>query len=118
MSLTLVTGVPGSGKTLYTVAVLLTELLKSTVEVNGEAVPRKIFTNIKNLVLDHTLIDATNLNNWHEWVKAGDVVCFDEVQEVWRPRSMGTKVPLCIEKLETHRHLGIDMILLTQHQCC
>ena len=115
MSLTLVTGVPGSSKTLYSVAILLQNLLKSTVEVAGEIKPIKLFTNVKNLLLEHEVIDADNLNNWHEWAKPGDAICFDEVQHVWRPRAMGQKVSPAIEALETHRHMGVDLILITQH---
>ena len=115
MSLTLVTGVPGSSKTLYTVAVLLQDLLKSTVEIAGESKPVKLFTNIKNLLLEHDHINADNLNKWPEWAQAGDVICFDEVQEVWRIRAMGVKPSPAIEKLETHRHMGVDLILITQH---
>jgi len=113
--ITLITGVPGSGKSLYTVGVLVQDLLKSTFQYQGEATKRTVYTNIKDLLLEHEKIDADNLNTWHEWVKAGDVIVYDEVQEVWRPRSMGSKVPMHIEKLETHRHMGVDFVLITQH---
>jgi zona occludens toxin len=113
--LTLITGVPGSGKSLYGVWELLRPMQTATVEVDGQPVKRVLYTNIKNLLLDHELINGDNLNNWHEWAKPGALIAFDEVQEVWRPRAMGSKVPDCIAKLETHRHMAVDMVLITQH---
>jgi hypothetical protein len=77
-----------------------------------------VFTNINGLLLDHELIDGSDtggLANWHEWAKPGAVICFDEVQREWKPRANGSKVPKCIEMLETHRHMGVDFIILTQH---
>lgn len=64
MSLTLVTGVPGSGKTLYSIEKLLQPLIGATVTRNledgtTEEIPRTIYTNINGLQLDHELIDFT-----------------------------------------------------------
>lgn len=113
--LTLVTGTPGAGKTLHTVWEICRAVPGTTIEVKGEAVPRRLFSNIKGLLLDHTHIDVDDLNKWHTWAKPGDVIVFDEVQEAWRPRGMNVKVPDCIAKLETHRHMGVDLVLITQH---
>lgn len=113
--ITMITGVPGSGKSLYAVWELLRPLQGATFEHDGQAVPRQLFTNIKDLLLDHVKIGGDNLNTWHDWVKPGDVIAFDEVQEVWRPRSMGANVPPHIAALETHRHKGCDFVLITQH---
>ncbi|WP_431095520.1 zonular occludens toxin domain-containing protein [Polaromonas aquatica] len=113
--ITLITGVPGSGKSLHAVAELLLPMQGATVEHEGEKVPRVLHTNIKNLLLDHVHIDAKNLNEWHTWAKPGALICFDEVQEVWRPRSMGAQTPECIAKLEIHRHMAVDFVLITQH---
>jgi len=113
--LTLVTGTPGAGKSLYTVWEIARKVPGSTVESDRESVPRRLFSNIKDLLLDHQHITGDDLNRWHEWVKPGDVIVFDEVQEVWRPRGVGSKVPECIAKLETHRHMGVDIVLITQH---
>lgn len=114
--LTLVTGTPGSFKTTYTVWELLRSIPGSTLETaDGSTVERKLYSNINGLLLDHEPIDADNLRNWHTWAKPGAVICFDEVQHVWRPRSLGVKVPDEIQALETHRHMGVDIILVTQH---
>lgn len=125
--LTIITGTPGAGKSLYSVWEEARKVPGSTVEAGercvshgveyaaGDAVPRHLFSNVKGLLIDHTHITADDLNTWHEWAQPGDVILFDEVQEVWRPRGMGSKVPECIAALEVHRHKGVDLILVTQH---
>lgn len=113
--LTIITGTPGAGKSLYAVWELARKVPGSTIENDGVAVPRRLLSNVKNLLVEHQHITAQDLETWHEWAQPGDVILFDEVQEVWRPRGLGTKVPDCIAALETHRHKGVDIILITQH---
>ena len=60
--ITLITGSPGSGKTLYCVDKLLRPLIGTTVDSTndeGETTTynRTVFTNIPRLLLDHELID-------------------------------------------------------------
>jgi zona occludens toxin len=119
--ITIITGTPGSGKTLYTIQKLLQPLVGTHVpqEVDGVVTlhPRTIYTNINGLQLDHELIDGGDnegLRNWQEWAKPGSVIVFDEVQKVWPPRANGSQVPEDIKALETHRHMGVDFILITQ----
>lgn len=135
------TGLPGAGKTLYCVDKLLRPLVDATVEHENEngdkvSVPRKIYSNINGLLLEHEKIgpgapwtydsktdkwtqpkdgDKFGLNNWHEWAKPGSVIVFDEIQKPWPLAAAGSKVPPCIEALETHRHMGVDFIVMTQH---
>lgn len=113
--LTLITGTPGAGKTLYAVSEECASVPGTTIEVKGEPTPRRLVSNIKGLLVEHQHIDADDLNTWHTWAKPGDVIVFDEVQEAWRPRGLGGKVPECIQALETHRHMGVDIVLVTQH---
>lgn len=120
--ITVITGTPGAGKTLYTIQKLLLPLLGTHVpqEVDGVTTlhPRTIYTNIKGLTIDHELIDGGDeqgLRDWHEWAKPGAVIVFDEVQKVWSPRANGSAVPADIQALETHRHMGVDFILITQN---
>jgi zona occludens toxin len=121
--ITLITGTPGAGKTLYAISKLLRDLVGSTVKKTNEdgsvtEVPRRIVTNINGLLLDHELIgpdEGGGLADWHKWCKPGDVICYDEVQRSWTPRANGSKVPEYIAMLETHRHMGVDFILLTQN---
>eukprot|EP01030_Chromulinospumella_sphaerica_P006407 gene6407-6266_t len=86
----------------------------------GEEVtaPRTVYTNINGLLLDHELIDGgenKGLRDWHKWAKPGSVIVFDEVQRHWKPRAKGSAVPPDIEALETHRHMGVDFIIITQN---
>ncbi|MDP3798886.1 MAG: zonular occludens toxin domain-containing protein [Polaromonas sp.] len=117
--ITFITGTPGAGKTLYAISKLLLQLVGTFVPQDVDGVttmhPRTIYTNINGLLVDHELIDENNLANWHEWSKPGSVIVFDEVQRHWKPRPNGSKVPPEIEALETHRHMGVDLILISQH---
>ncbi|MDO8447547.1 MAG: zonular occludens toxin domain-containing protein [Rhodoferax sp.] len=116
--LTLITGTPGAGKSLYAVWNFARPVPGSVVEQSDQSLPavnRVLYSNIKDLLVEHIKIDADALNTWHEWAKPGAVILYDEVQEVWRARAFGSKVPECIMALETHRHLGVDIVLVTQH---
>lgn len=118
--ITLITGAPGSGKTLYTVDKLLRGLVGTTVKGQDEdgnpvEYPRRIYSNINGLLLDHEKIDAEWLQALHENKTTGAVVVFDEVQRVWPNRPTGSKKPAAVEYLETHRHDGIDLIIMTQN---
>jgi zona occludens toxin len=135
------TGLPGAGKTLYAVDKLLRPLVGATVmhedaEGNTVEVKRVIYSNINGLLLEHQKIgagapwihdgktdtwsqpaggDKFGLNNWHEWAKPGSVIVYDEIQKPWPLAAAGSKVPPCITALETHRHMGVDFIVMTQH---
>lgn len=101
--ITIITGVPGSGKTAYAVDLLLQEF-------KGD---RLIFNDgLDNLQLEHHEIDVMQ---WHEVAPDGALIIADEVQRKWRPRGPSAKVPESIAQLETHRHRGIDFILITQN---
>lgn len=126
----LITGVPGSGKTLYAVSTLVRDLAAQKIVKRGVTITRRVCVDgIKDLLLPHEMIapgvedDEGNLSpgegdgvwNWPTWCKPGDVIVIDEVQRWWRPRGMGTKPPLAIKALETHRHMGVDFVLVTQN---
>lgn len=120
--ITVITGTPGAGKTLYTIQKLLLPLVGTDIVqvVDGVTTihPRTIYTNIKGLTIEHELIDGGSeqgLRDWHEWAKPGAVIVFDEVQKIWSPRANGSAVPADIQALETHRHMGVDFILITQN---
>ena len=126
MSITLVTGTPGAGKTLHAVSTLLPAFAAQQV---GDTKRRILVDGIKDLIVDHDLMPPTvysamtekitcegeGVLTWWEWCKPGDVIVIDEVQRMWRPRGNGSKVPQMIAELETHRHRGVDFIIITQH---
>lgn len=98
-----ITGLPGNGKTLYAL-----NWVKHKAEKEGRPV---YYSGIKDLALPWTEVDP---ERWHE-CPPNAIVVIDECQRVFRPRMHGAKVPEYVEKLETHRHQGIDLVLITQH---
>lgn len=121
--ITVITGTPGAGKTLYAISKLLLPLLGTHVPVTDDdgvttMHPRVIYTNIRGLLIEHELIDGGDnqgLRDWHTWAKPGAVIVFDEFQKAWPPRPNGSKVPEEIQALDTHRHMGVDFVLITQN---
>jgi zona occludens toxin len=137
----LITGVPGSGKTLYAVSTLVQKLAAEKIkDKQGNEVNRRVCVDgIPGLLMPHELMAAgpeaglinlagsdgrkvdpakyegNGLWNWFDWCQPGDVIVVDEVQRYWRPRGMGTKPPPEIAMLETHRHLGVDFVIITQN---
>lgn len=100
--ITLITGAPGTGKSAACVSMLF-ELSKG----------RPVFVDgIPDLAVEHTPIDA---RQWPQAVPDGALVVIDEVQRVWRPTGPGSRIPEDIAALETHRHRGLDFIVITQH---
>lgn len=120
--ITLITGAPGSGKTLYVVTELLKPLIGTTVwgeddDGQPKEFQRTVFTNINGLVLDHVEIGGEgehSIRDWFKWGKPGDFICYDEIQKSWKKRPTGSHVPDYIEHLETHRHYGVEIVLMTQ----
>lgn len=102
--ITLQTGLPGSGKTLYTL---------STVNAKSIAENRPVFYDgIADLNLPNwTKIDA---EKWYE-CPPNSLIVIDECQRIFRPRTISKDVPLFVSELETHRHKGLDLWMITQH---
>ena len=118
--ITLITGSPGSGKTLYCVDKLVRPIIGTNVagvDENGDPATydRRVYSNINGLLLDHELVDGPWLENLYSNKQPGAFVVFDEVQRVWPNRPVGSKKPAAVEYLETHRHDGIDLVLMTQN---
>ncbi|KVN40161.1 hypothetical protein WT12_29440 [Burkholderia territorii] len=106
MAITLVTGVPGSGKTLWTVWSLQKEI---------KAGRRIVANGIKGLAIDHELWDDDMVREWFKHCQPNDVIVIDEVQRIWPQVSASVKASEDIEKLHVHRHYGVDIIVITQH---
>lgn len=103
MAIYLVTGLPGNGKTLYTVA-KAPELLKH----EGREV---YYSGIKDLTLPWV---PTDPETWYN-LPVGSAVVIDEAQNYFRPMPNGAERPRKITAMETHRHKGMDLWLITQH---
>lgn len=107
--ITLITAVPGSGKTLYAIT-MIEEALKDN---------RLVFTNINGLVKDkfsnnHNLFDAPD--DWRD-TPEGSLVVYDEAQQEHLYPSNAQRGKVTDERLtamETHRHTGHDLVFITQ----
>lgn len=100
-SITLITAVPGSGKTLRAVW-----YMRQAIE-RGEQV---FACNVNGLNLDG-VADFPDPTLWQD-LPANSVLVVDECQRFFRA---GRGVPDYIAAMETIRHDGIRLILLTQH---
>lgn len=118
--ITLITGMPGAGKTLLLVAEFLTEAQQKGRPVIADGIPE--------LVIQHT--PAAPVVDWTVKVPdpssqegekllftfpEGSLVVIDECQRVFRPRATTKQVPPEVAAFETHRHQGLDFVLITQH---
>lgn len=104
-----ITGLPGNGKTLFTLGeVEALRTLPASVEMGREV----YYHGIPELTLPwKPLADPAK---WYDLPK-GSIVVIDEAQSVFPPRKQGAAVPESVAQLSTHRHLGIDLFLITQH---
>lgn len=101
--ITLITGQPGAGKTLYTLW-----YVQQMAEKEGRTV---YYSGISDLKLPWLELDKAE--DWHK-LPAGAIIVIDECQRVFRPRANGSQVPEHVSKCETHRHQGHDLFLITQ----
>lgn len=101
MPLTLVTGTPGAGKSLYVVDLLSKETERPI-----------YYANIDNLNLPWIKLDDPF--NWHLEVQDNAIVVIDEVQTVFPQRGTKREAPDAVRFLEIHRHHGLDVYFITQ----
>jgi hypothetical protein len=100
-SITLLTAIPGSGKTLRLVGFI------KAANAAGEQV---FVTNINGLKLPH--IPFADPREWAD-LPRGSVLVIDEAQNWFRARRSGDP-PKYLTDMETIRHAGIRLILATQ----
>lgn len=114
-----ITGKPGNGKTLYTIALICDLQKQSGREVYYDGVPllplgeEKLQWKKFDVSEQPRQLDDGRLRIWPS-VPAGSIVVVDEVQRYWRQRKQGSEVPRIVQAIETHRHFGIDLYFLTQ----
>lgn len=121
---TLVTGLPGNGKTLFVVSEIQ-KLAKVMAERNAAnpatyggpmrmSSDHVIYTHgIKELAIE----GCASLLNPREWhlLPTGSVVVLDEAQKTFVKRANGAAVPPYVSAFETLRHDGKRALLITQH---
>lgn len=103
--LTLITGAPGSGKSAATVDLL----------ARFAAEGRAIYVNgIPDLKVGHVELSDDQMREWPQHVPDGAVVVVDEAQRIWPAASAGSRVGGDLAALNTHRHRGLDFVVVTQ----
>lgn len=107
--ITLITAVPGSGKTLYTIGLINKALAEG----------RPVFHNINGLVYEkftnHHLLQESP-DDWRD-TPEGSLVVYDEAQQahLYPSNAQRGKVEDArLTAMETHRHTGHDLIFITQ----
>jgi len=104
--LSLFTGLPGSGKTL--------NLIKYVHEFKPYQGRKICYFGINGLDIEGwTELTEDQVHKWYE-LEGSPLILIDEVQVIWRQRGNSSKVPFDVQQLETHRHLGIDIMMTCQ----
>jgi len=109
----MITGLPGNGKTLYALA-----WLRKHAEKEGRTV---YYSGIPDLRIPGW-IEWADPSTWHTKDATGaqrlpknSILLVDEAQRIFRPRMHGANIPEFVSALETHRHMGVDLVFITQH---
>ncbi len=113
-------GVPGSGKSYHAVCEKFLPWVKQGrrlyIAVDGIYLDRlSLFTGIDLLVLEQQITiwkDSVEVLQAFPHVEPGSAVIIDEAQTVFR--SMHKVEPGLLRWLETHRHYGVDILLMSQ----
>lgn len=119
LPITLITGLPGTGKTAHAV-----DLLANGAEYKGSPV---FCMGIEELKVEHepcppvaewTIVrqapEDPSKSLYYFAFPPNSVVVVDEAQRVYRPRSAASRVPAEVAAFETVRHTGVRFLLLTQ----
>lgn len=101
--ITLLTGLPGNGKTLFALWYIKSKAERETREV--------YYHNINQLSLPWTVFDP---EKWMD-LPHGCIIVIDEAQDVFPKKPNGSKLPDFYSELAKHRHKGFDIYLITQH---
>lgn len=112
---------PGSGKTLSAVEALAAMIARWE---KHPAEARSIFChNVTDLALPHASLPLKSVTiakvtyDVPDWalVPDGSYILIDECQKIFPPRASGAVMPEHVDFLNTHRHRGFDITLITQH---
>lgn len=112
MAITLITGVPGSGKTLLAVQAIAEQVKKNRDPKTPPEDRRPIYTDIDGIDFG---TDVEFYDGDWRLLPDGSLVVYDEVHRRWPAtgRSGMSSDETC-SQLDTHRHRGFDFILITQ----
>ncbi len=115
--LTLITGEPGAGKTALTVSMLMEEVGERPLFVMGIPdlqIPHEPTPPVAEWTEHVPLPEDPTLTRPVFRFPPNSIVVIDEAQNVYRPRASTSRVPDYVAAIETHRHTGIDIWIITQ----
>lgn len=103
------TGLPGHGKTLLTI-----QRIKQIAEADPDNVRPVYYNGIT--ITDFDALPWHHLDDPIKWFECppNAIILIDEAQRIFRPRGPSSPVPEHVSRLETHRHGGVDLHLITQ----
>lgn len=103
----LVTGTPGSGKTLNTI-----KFVRESKQFQGRAV---YYFGIRDLdpKFGWTELDQEAAKKWHD-LPSNSVILFDEAYDIFPTKHGAQGTPEHVKKLAVHRHKGFDIFLICQ----
>ncbi len=120
----LMTGRPGHSKTLNTIKFVREDNLflekddegKNLLDEKGKEIPRPVYYhNIRGIKYENwTEIDDSQARDWYN-LPDGAVIIFDECQDIFPPLEPTKEPPEHIKKMNTYRHKGFTIVLVTQH---
>ena len=107
--LLLITGAPGASKTSHVIDKFMEEkkrpIFYYNIQINEEG----------QRSLGWVEYTKEQVQNWDEELPPNAILIVDEAQQVWPVRSPSKPVPPGCSAMETHRHKGVDIVLITQH---
>lgn len=107
--LLLITGAPGASKTSHVINKFMDEkqrpIFYYNIALNDEG---KSQLGWMEFTQDQVL-------NWQNELPTNAILIVDECQRIWPVRPPSKPVPESCTAMETHRHQGVDIILITQH---
>lgn len=102
--LTVITGLPGSGKTLFTLTSVEEYAKRESFKVYYHGIPQ--------LTLDWEMLDEPK--DWHK-LPNKSIIVIDESQSTFPPRSSSAAMPEHVAAANTLRHKSHMLVLITQH---
>lgn len=116
-------GVPGAGKSLFTLRDLYDFWQKDATLAARKAGRDKsewmsharpvYISGVKELKVPGWNV-LENPQEWHQCPPTS-IIMIDECQDVFPPRANGSQVPLHVSEIATHRHKAMDLFIVSQH---
>lgn len=107
--ITLITGTPGSGKTLYAVSKIMEYVEQNKKLLNDGKEPRTIYSDIEGLTIDGV---EPAPDDWRT-TPDGSIIFYDEIQQRNEFKKSRFDNEIC-DALQVHRHTGHDIYGITQ----